>query len=443
MSNIIPNNSNATRVVESNALVRGKVSFTLPEMRIFLGVIAQVNVDDDPMTVYEIDLPQMLKDVNYKNKNVYAITKDASHSIQGKVVNLNLGDDSEEEGNLINLFYNIKYSTGTGKIKAILHPQLRVHVAELKENFTQYDLIQVFRISSAHSIRIYRLLKSHLWHRNKVEFSVEEIKKMLVIEGKYTRFSDFKKDVLDRAKRHLTENTDISFTYEPSKRKGRTITHLTFTISENTPTKPLALPIERNEREIENSDYALKADALLVENGVSGARLAKIMKFCDSNFKYLYLKTIEVVARIDKSKKKIDNVPAYITKALRDDYSISEVERLFNKDSEKNAPKPQQGREKNAAQQKELINFQKLRDTEIENIEGINLADEFVLFVDKYIEQYGEKHFVSVALKNAIPEKYKDSNIVKMAFHGHIAKNHLPSKWHSLEEWEEEVKQDV
>ena len=441
MSNIIPDKQNATRVVESNALVRGKVSFTLPEMRIFLSVIAQVDTDDDPMTEYEIDLPQVLKDLNFKNKNVYSITKEASYSIQSKVVNLNLGENAEEEGDLVNLFYNIKYNAGTGKIRAILHPQLRVHVAELKENFTQYDLIQVLRISSAHSIRIYRLLKSHLWHGNKVEFGVDELKKMLVIEGKYTRFSDFKKDVLDRASRHLAENTDISFAYEPSKRKGRTITHLTFTIRENVPTKPLPLPVAeiKSEREIENDSYSDKAHLLLEEQGVTGARLAKIITYCDANFLYLFLKTKEVVARVSKSKKKIDNVPAYITKALREDYSISEVERLLNKNTEADKPRPQQEREKNAQDSENNAQFRKLRDAELESMPELDLVAEYKLFVDRYIEEHGETHFVSVAIKKIDPANYKKSNMAKMAFYADIAKTHLPVKWHSFEQWTKEA----
>jgi len=89
---------------------------------------------------------------------------------------------------------------------------------------------------------------------------VEDLKGMLGIErGEYPRFGDFKTYVLEVCRQALSENTDISFTYEPCGKRGRggKINELKFTIVKNKGFKdPLSLErfIDINKEIFEGSE---------------------------------------------------------------------------------------------------------------------------------------------------------------------------------------------
>jgi len=75
---------------------------------------------------------------------------------------------------------------------------------------------------------LYEILKSFegLKKRN---IKVEDLRKMLACEKSYKRFYDFKRGVLEVAKKELKKYSDIYFSYELHK-QGRYITSITFRI---------------------------------------------------------------------------------------------------------------------------------------------------------------------------------------------------------------------
>lgn len=427
------------RVIESNTLVRGNYNFSLPQLRVFLAVVAQIDKDDHEKTEYEVDIPRLMKTVESKNHNLYAITRDAAYGLQSKVVNLST---EEGKGELVSLFYKIKYDTGTGKIKAIIHPELRPHVSELKESFTQYDLMYVIRIPSAHSLRLYRIFKSHKWHGKPVEYSVVELKEMLQISDKYSRYYTFKTEILERAIEHLADYTDIRFSYEPSQKKGKAVTHLNFTIVDNEPNKALpqnALPIAGLQEPIEDV-YRSKVSALLLENAVSGSRFDNLMKVCDYNYHYVYLKALEVLVRIKGRKTAIKDVASYLCKAIRDDYYPSEIERLLATEVTQGNVQVLGQEETRSKKDIEVVldkQFRKERDTLIEKRTDIDLQVEYLSFVEAYVQEHGEKHVFVGQLKKVSGAEFSSSNIAKMLFYPHIAKKYLDAEWHSLEAWQQ------
>ena len=429
------------RVIESNTLVRGNYNFSLPQLRVFLAVVAQIDKDDHEKTEYEVDIPRLMKTVQSKNNNLYAITRDAAYGLQSQVVNLST---EEGKGELVNLFYKIKYDTGTGKIRATIHPELRPHVSELKENFTQYDLMYVIRIPSAHSLRLYRIFKSHKWQGKPVEYSVLELKDMLQIADKYARYYTFKTEILDRAIEHLSDYTDISFSYKPSQKKGKAVTHLSFTIVDNEPNKPLpqtALPIVGLEEPVEDV-YRSKVSSLLLENSVSGSRFNNLMKACDHNYHYVYLKALEVLTRLKGRKTAIKDVASYLSKAIRDDYYPSEIERLLATESKLGDVQAQvvgqeEAKSQNDAEVALNKKFRKERDALIEAKTDIDMQAEYLDFVNGYVQEHGETHVFVNQLKKVSATEFSKSNIVKMLFYPHIAQKYLEAEWHSLEAWQQ------
>ena len=94
--------------------------------------------------------------------------------------------------------------------------------------FTQYQLKNILKLKSSHSIRVYELLKQYETIRKR-KFEVEELKSYLGLENNYSTFKDFEKYVLKVAMAEINEKTDIVINYEKI-RKGRRIGEIKFTI---------------------------------------------------------------------------------------------------------------------------------------------------------------------------------------------------------------------
>lgn len=64
----------------------------------------------------------------------------------------------------------------------------------LKQQFTQYQLLDILAMKSVYSIRIYELLKSYAGLKKKV-FELDDLKKKLMVEdiSSYNRFPDFRR----------------------------------------------------------------------------------------------------------------------------------------------------------------------------------------------------------------------------------------------------------
>jgi hypothetical protein len=102
---------------------------------------------------------------------------------------------------------------------------------QLKRRFTQYNLKCFMRLSSQHSMRIYELLKMREGIKY-LRLRIEELREILSCEHSYGRFADFKRWVLERARKELGEKTDIYFNYQV-EREGQTPVRINFVIKQN------------------------------------------------------------------------------------------------------------------------------------------------------------------------------------------------------------------
>lgn len=101
-------------------------------------------------------------------------------------------------------------------------------------NWTPYHLENIRPLRSAHSIRIYELLKEHEKQNNKqCEYTIENLKKKIgVTPDEHKLYSNFKQHVLEQARNDLGEKTDLKFNYK-EKKLGRAVHSIIFKIAEN------------------------------------------------------------------------------------------------------------------------------------------------------------------------------------------------------------------
>lgn len=103
------------------------------------------------------------------------------------------------------------------------------YLVGLKEKFLQYELWQILPLKSTYSIALYEFLKS--WaYKKYVVVTLEQLRAYFGIEeGKYKDFKDFKKKILNVAKKEINELTDLEIEWH-GIRHGRFYTHIAFDI---------------------------------------------------------------------------------------------------------------------------------------------------------------------------------------------------------------------
>ncbi|MEO1259376.1 MAG: replication initiation protein [Bacteroidota bacterium] len=115
-------------------------------------------------------------------------------------------------------------------------PQMKPFLLGLKEKFTRFEFLEVAKMKSGFSIRIYQMCKSyyyeHIRHgRNVLAVSIRELKSRLGISDKYPDFRNFRRKVLNVAKTEINANTRLHIDYDFIK-KGRNITDVRIVINE-------------------------------------------------------------------------------------------------------------------------------------------------------------------------------------------------------------------
>ena len=211
-------------IIKSNALLEARYNFSLLEIKLLLSVISQIKREDKDFQCYRVYLNDFT-DIIDKKGIKYEHLRNTARSLKAKVIEI-----ETETGHLItNYVSDIQLYKNDGYIDFYVSKLLKPYLLELKSNFTIYDIRNVIQCGSAHSIRMYQLLKQYesIGVRR---ITVEDLKRMLGLdEGQYKRFNNLRARVIDVAKAELIKHSDIYFDYT-LKRKGRFIHTVIFEI---------------------------------------------------------------------------------------------------------------------------------------------------------------------------------------------------------------------
>lgn len=143
-------------------------------------------------------------------------------------------DDGESETLMRWLSY-VKINKNSEKVFIEIDRTIAPFLFELKEKFTKYQLYNILAMKSAFSVRIYELLKSYAYQKNKT-FDLEELKRLLEVENvkSYVRFPDFRRKVLEKAQEEINELTGLNISYKPIT-KGKKVIKIEFQIDTKSP----------------------------------------------------------------------------------------------------------------------------------------------------------------------------------------------------------------
>lgn len=271
--------------------LNGKVDFTnAREWIIFLYLVAQLdpkNQDElPPEAIIPLsDLKKVLSKNNNRSGGLYEEIRKATKRM-AKVV-CEFSTEVLIEGKTLPLYVPIFSAIGAKKseeggiyISYEFNEKMTPLLLGFRRNFLNIQLPKT--IASAHAIRFLLYAKAERDRRKKegqetiIQFDIDELKKLLRIEGKYSSFKNFRVRVLEPIQDGINQSGILEMPNIEYIRSGRKITKIKFYIKDAATTKEMntsisLLPEDDTElnREIEQLTFSQKkAFDFLTDNGV-------------------------------------------------------------------------------------------------------------------------------------------------------------------------------
>lgn len=232
-------------VVKANELIqKSRFSLSLQQQKIVLYLISQITPHDEDFKLYEFSISEFCKvcGIDYKSGQNYADLKEAIKEIADKSIWIRLENGKQT---LLRWIEKPYIDDNSGIIQIKLDADMKPYLLQLKENFTQYELLWTLNFKSKYTIRLYELIKSIHFHELEVyrrEFELDDLRRMLGAET-YKTYQTFKTRALEPAIEEINRFSDKNVSYEPIKR-SRAVAKIRLSISTKEPLDRIKLQSE-------------------------------------------------------------------------------------------------------------------------------------------------------------------------------------------------------
>ena len=217
-------------VVKSNELIqKSRFSLSANQQKIILYLISKIKYSDEDFEEYEIKIKDFCEicGIDATQGTAY---KDMKENIK-KISDKSMWIEIENRETLVRWIEKPTIYKQSGVIKIKFDKDLKPYLLNLKQQYTQFELIYTLQMKSKYSIRLYEILKSK--HFNSLKeynaiFKVDRLKYLLSAEN-YTQYKEFNRTVLKKAIEEINKYSDINVTYN-TIREGRNISKINFSI---------------------------------------------------------------------------------------------------------------------------------------------------------------------------------------------------------------------
>ena len=214
---------------------------SLQELRFLAYAASQLphDIKPEPGKPYdmEIKVSEIVAAFGMSKDSAYGEIKALSTRLMQKIIQFDGADGAEVA---VGLITKRRYFHGEGRVWFRFDEELIPHIMGLTERFTKYRIRDIYQFARPSTWRIYELLKQYK-SIGKRDFELPDLYWKLGLTGKYARFVDMKKYVINPAVKEINTTSDILVDYSQRKR-GRNIIGLTFIIRDNEATKT---PLEK------------------------------------------------------------------------------------------------------------------------------------------------------------------------------------------------------
>ena len=218
-------------VVKHNDLIEAGYKLSLEEQRLVLACISKVDSRPeaempDSITITAREYADLF---GMQLKNAYVQLREATSNLYERDIQIK-GDRKTRRMRWVS---SVLYNDGEGSVTLDFSQRIKPYLSQLNGMFTRYQLAQVTRLKSPYSIRLYELLSQWRSTGERV-IEVSELRSLLELEDKYSKFSDLRKWVIQPAVSELNRQTDLDVTFD-TQREGRSIARLLFAFTAEEP----------------------------------------------------------------------------------------------------------------------------------------------------------------------------------------------------------------
>ncbi len=223
-------------VTQGNALARSAQQMTIYEKRLIYIAIASISRDQADFVSTDIPVVELERLFGVNTKAIYKIAKETALSLLERTILI--GSDTEgwtafQWVSRARYVPAHKHPKGVSSLQITFHEDLKPYLLQLRNNFSSIPLLELLSIPSFNSARLFEVLHHDSFRGQKlfITYEIEDLKKRIGLEGKYTKFKDFRY-VLDRAQADLAAYTGLIFSYTGIQ-QGRSYTQLRVRITPN------------------------------------------------------------------------------------------------------------------------------------------------------------------------------------------------------------------
>lgn len=199
-------------VVKHNDLIEARYSLNLNEQKIILLAVSKIERDKKDFNMITFGVKEFT-DLIDSTPDRYSEIREIVRELRKKEIIIN--DDKKEL--IMGWLSSIEYKKREGEIELEFSEKMMPYLLQLKNRFTRYQLKNVLSLKNKYSIRIYELAKQYEKIGERF-FEIEDLKKILMLEGLYDRVYDFEKKVLQASIDEINSNSDVKIDLHKNKK---------------------------------------------------------------------------------------------------------------------------------------------------------------------------------------------------------------------------------
>lgn len=185
------------------------------------GIMIRDNMHKIEPTLFGREITMPVADIlrNEKDQN-YTIAKKSFRSLAQKGVEY----EDDKFWQYTAIIANPKIDKIKGSVVFTVLDDIWRCLLDFTKGYRKYELVTAMQFKSVYSMRMYELMSGQ---KRPLEFTFEDLKQRFKLKDKYSKANDFKRWVLDIAKKELDESSPYSFNYIEIK-EGRKVVAFKF-----------------------------------------------------------------------------------------------------------------------------------------------------------------------------------------------------------------------
>lgn len=298
----------------SNAIINGIFDMKTIEFRAICALASQVPIKENDETIYSVSVKELAQLMNLNDKSSYAQLEPLCRNIAGKTIVIEISRNKYTKAWIPRQWFRfIVYDNGA--VYYSFSPEIQPYLSLVRQAFVEIPTRLLMEFKSFYGIRLFLLAKQwyDLAKRNnqcfaKRRLSVEEIKNIFVLEGKYKSSADLARFVLKPAIKEVEQITKLRISFIPEKSKTK-VTGVVFEITEVVDTVAV-IDDKTDEKEIRARELMSKCecDERTINRLISQHSLERIIHWAEYTL----------------GQNGIKNPAGYLTKMLKISYEDSE-----------------------------------------------------------------------------------------------------------------------